>query len=129
MTTLLNSYIGTLKATNKKVESPPQSCSMCFNDNGECTQLTVGYVMDKQLGNTGGLGGVYGILYAIGYGEFLFIFIWAIRLTSCFVLTRTGLPFPEAQPWEKSFQYSAFTTFSGLTQELQKFVKGLSGGD
>ena len=76
---------GTLKATNKKVESPPQSCSMCFNDNGECTQLTVGYVMDKQLGNTGGLGGVYGILYAIGYGEFLLIFICAIRLTSCFV--------------------------------------------
>lgn len=76
---------GTLKATNKKVESPPQSCSMCFNDRGECTQLTVGYVMDKQLGNTGGLGGVYGILYAIGYGEFLLIFICAIRLTSCFV--------------------------------------------
>ena len=48
---------------------------MCFNDNGECTQLTVGYVMDKTLGNTGGLGGVYGILYAIGYGESLFIFI------------------------------------------------------
>jgi len=46
-----------------------------------------------------------------------------------FYLPRTGLPFPEAQPWEKSFQYSAFTTFSGLTQELQKFVKGLSGGD
>ena len=103
---------------------------MCFNDNGECTQLTVGYVMDKTLGNTGGLGGVYGILYAIGYGEFLLIFIWAIRLTDgVFCLTRTGLPFPEAQPWEKSFQYSAFTTFSGLTQELQKFVKGLSGGN
>jgi len=79
LTTLLNSYIGTLKATNKKVESPPQSCSMCFNDNGECTQLTVGYVMDKQLGNTGGLGGVYGILYAIGYGEFILIFIWTNR--------------------------------------------------
>ena len=41
---------------------------MRFNERGECTQLTVGYVMDKQLGNTGGLGGVYGILYAIGYG-------------------------------------------------------------
>jgi hypothetical protein len=46
-----------------------------------------------------------------------------------FCLPRTGLPFPEAQPWEKSFQYSAFTTFSGLTQELQKFVKGLGGSD
>ena len=98
---------GTLPPTNKKVESPPQSCSMRFNENGECTQLTVGYVMDKQLGNTGGLGGVYGILYAIGY----------------------GLPFPEAQPWQKSVQYDLFQRFSGATQELQKFVKGLTGGN
>ena len=98
---------GTLPATNKKVESPPQSCSMRFNERGECTQLTVGYVMDKQLGNTGGLGGVYGILYAIGY----------------------GLPFPEAQPWQKSVQYDLFQRFSGATQELQKFVKGLTGGN
>ena len=97
---------GTLPATNKKVESPPQSCSMRFNERGECTQLTVGYVMDKQLGNTGGLGGVYGILYAIGY----------------------GLPFPEAQPWQKSVQYDLFQKVSGLTSELQKFVKSLGGG-
>ena len=41
---------------------------MLFNSAGEATQLTVGYVMDRQLGNTGGLGGVFGILYAIGYG-------------------------------------------------------------
>ena len=58
---------------------------MCFNDNGECTQLTVGYVMDKQLGNTGGLGGVYGILYAIGYGTFILIFVWTNILTACFI--------------------------------------------
>ena len=86
--------------------------------------------MDKQLGNTGGLGGVYGILYAIGYGEFLFYFhMGNLTDVGVFCLPRTGLPFPEAQPWEKSFQYSAFTTFSGLTQELQKFVKGLGGSD
>jgi hypothetical protein len=103
MTTLLNSYIGTLKATNKKVESPPQSCSMCFNDNGECTQLTVGYVMDKQLGNTGGLGGVYGILYAIGYGTFLFISIWANRLTTCFVYLVQDCRFPKRSPGRRAF--------------------------
>ena len=87
------------------MEAPPQACSMLFNDRGECTQLTVGYVMDKQIGNTGGLGGV-GILYAIGY----------------------GLPFPEAQPWQKSVQYDLFQKVSGLTSELQKFVKSLGGG-
>ena len=97
---------GTIPATGKKVEAPPQSCSMLFNEQGECTQLTVGYVMDKQIGNTGGLGGVFGILYAIGY----------------------GLPFPEAQPWQKSIQYELFTQVSGLTSQLQKFIKGISDG-
>jgi hypothetical protein len=84
-----------------------QASSMLFNEQGECTQLTVGYVMDKQIGNTGGLGGVFGILYAIGY----------------------GLPFPEAQPWNKSIQYSVFNQVGSLTTELQKFMKGISGGD
>lgn len=92
---------GSLEPTNKRVEAPPQACSMLFNEKGEATQLTVGYVMDRQLGNTGGLGGVFGILYAIGY----------------------GLPFPEAQPWQKSIQYDLFQKF----QKFQTFVKGLSG--
>ena len=95
---------GSLEPTGKKVEAPPQACSMLFNESGECTQLTVGYVMDKQIGNTGGLGGVFGILYAIGY----------------------GLPFPEAQPWQKSIQYDLFNKVSGAIAPIQKFVKGLS---
>ena len=97
---------GSLEPTNKRVEAPPQACSMLFNSAGEATQLTVGYVMDRQLGNTGGLGGVFGILYAIGY----------------------GLPFPEAQPWQKSIQYDLFQKVSGMISPIQKFVKGLSGG-
>ena len=35
----------------------------------------------------------------------------------------------EAQPWQKSVQYDLFQRFSGATQELQKFVKGLTGGN
>jgi hypothetical protein len=92
------SFAGTLPATGKRVESPPQACSMCFDASGRCTQLTVGYVMDKQLGNTGGLGAVFGLLYAIGY----------------------PLPFPEAQPWQKSWQYAAFQSGSGVLQNLSK---------
>ena len=64
-------------------------------------------VVSLRSGNTGGLGGVFGILYAIGY----------------------GLPFPEAQPWSKSFQYSVFNQVGSLSTELQKFMKGISGGD
>ena len=90
------SFAGSLPPSNKFVESPPQACSMCFNAAGECTQLTVGYVMDRQLGNTGGLGAVFGLLYAIGY----------------------PLPFPEAQPWTPSWQYRAFQAGSGVAQQL-----------
>jgi len=43
------------------VESPPQATSMTFNELGECTELTGGYIMDKNIGNTGGLGGVFGM--------------------------------------------------------------------
>ena len=93
-------FAKTLPATGKRVESPPQSCSMCFDEQGACTQLTVGYVMDRQLGNTGGLGAVFGILYAIGY----------------------PLPFPEAQPWSSSWQYTAFRTGSGVLQGLLKAI-------
>lgn len=55
-------------------------------------------VMDKTIGNSGGLGGVFGPLYAIG----------------------KGLPFPEAQPWKKSWQ---FTVFGWIGQIAQKFSK------
>jgi hypothetical protein len=44
--------------------------------------------MDKRIGNTGGVGGIFGIFYAIGY----------------------GLPFPEAKPWKMSKRYRIFNT-------------------
>ena len=54
--------------------------------------------MDRELGNTGGLGGIFGMLYAIG----------------------KSLPFPEAQPWKKSLKYKAFSFFGNLAQKFQK---------
>jgi len=99
-------FAGSIKPTGITVETPPQTSSMRFNEQGECTQMTVGYVLDKQLGNTGGLGGVFGILYAIG----------------------SGLPFPEAQPWAKSLRYSLFNKLGGFMTKLQGFLKGLGFG-
>ena len=84
-------------ATNKVVVNPPQACSLTFNKDGLVTRYTIGYVIDREVGNTGGLGGLYGILYAIG----------------------RGLPFPEAQPWQKSPQYTLFQGVGGLIQRLQ----------
>jgi hypothetical protein len=53
-------------ATGKAIRMPPQAQSMLFNEQGQCYTLTVGYAMDKRIGNTEGLGGVFGIVKAVG---------------------------------------------------------------
>ena len=45
-----------------------------------------------QLGNTGGLGGIFGLFYAIG----------------------SPLPFPEANPWKMSKRYRFFNWITTL---------------
>ena len=65
-----------MPATGKLVESPVQAQSVTFNERGEICKFTIGYVLDKDTGNTGGLGGVFGLFHAIGY----------------------SLPLPESQP-------------------------------
>jgi len=86
------------KATGKKYINPPQACSLRFNKDGLVDQYTIGYVMDRRIGNTGGLGGVYGILHAIG----------------------KPFPFPEARPWKMSWQYSLFNKLGNFLQRFQK---------
>lgn len=72
--------------TKKIINCPPQVCSIKLDDNGKVLLYTGGYVMDKTIGNTGGLGGLFGILYSIG----------------------RPLPFPEANPPKKSWQLQMF---------------------
>ena len=78
--------------TGKELVNPPQACSLTFDEQGLVTKYTIGVVMDRQEGNTGGLGGLYGILYAIG----------------------KPLPFPEAQPWRMSKRYRLFQALGNL---------------
>lgn len=76
-----------IAATGKRIEMPPQAQSMLFNEKGECYTLTVGYCMDKRIGNTEGVGGVFGIVKAVG----------------------KALPFPEAKRlYTPSQRYEAF---------------------
>jgi len=56
------------KATGKRVVTPPQAISLTFNEKGQVLRYTGGYVMDRTLGNTGGMGGAFGPLYAVGKG-------------------------------------------------------------
>lgn len=80
-------------ATGRAVENPPQVCSLTVDHaTGLITRYTIGYVVDRAVGNTGGLGGLYGILYALG----------------------KPLPFPEAQPWKMSWQYGLFQKLGSL---------------
>lgn len=76
-----------LPPTGKAVRLPPQAQSMLFNEEGKCYTLTVGYAMDKRIGNTEGLGGVFGMVKAVG----------------------KPLPFPEGQRlYTPSLRYEAF---------------------
>jgi len=51
-------------ATGETWISPPEAVSYTFDDEGYCTRFTAGYVMDPSIGNTGGLGGLFGAAYA-----------------------------------------------------------------
>ena len=84
--------------TGKKLELPPQAFSMTFNEAGQVTLFPVGYVLDRTVGNTSGLGGA-------------FAFFWA---------TGRPLPFPECQPFKPSLPMRAL---SGL-QKLMDLLPG-----
>jgi len=84
--------------TGKMVVNPPQVCSITIDHStGLISKYTIGYVVDRTVGNTGGLGGLYGILYSLG----------------------RPLPFPEANPWQKSFQYDIFQKLGSLINKLK----------
>jgi len=91
-------FVPEKSGTGKMVVNPPQVCSLTIDHStGLVTKYTIGYVVDRTVGNTGGLGGLYGILYALG----------------------RPLPFPEANPWQKSVQYSLFQKIGGLIYKFQ----------
>jgi hypothetical protein len=66
--------------TNTYLEFPPQAFSMTFNEAGQLQFFNVGYVIDRTVGNTGGLGGAFGFFYGTG----------------------NPLPIPECKPYKPS---------------------------
>lgn len=85
-------------ATNIQVECPPQVNSLTFDEDGKVVKYTGGYVVDKTVGNSGGMGGLFGPLYAIG----------------------KGFPFPEAKPYTRSWQFRAFSFVGNLASKFRK---------
>ena len=55
-----------IAATGKTVVGAPEIMSLTFNTRGKCKRITAEYVVDATEGNTGGWGGIRGIMHAIG---------------------------------------------------------------
>lgn len=83
---------------NKKVQLPPQVYSFKFNEQGLIEELTVGYSVDRRQGDTGGVGGMFGLFLGVGQ----------------------GLPFPEGQPIKPSLRFRMFTKIGNV---ITKFTK------
>jgi hypothetical protein len=82
--------------TGRRLELPPQAFSMTFNETGLVTRLSIGYVIDRTVGNTGGLGGVFGHFYGIGH----------------------PLPIPECKPYKPSWQFSTLNWLRDKMEQL-----------
>lgn len=89
---------GKKEPTNKTVHLPPQMYSFLFDKEGLIRELTVGYAVDRRQGNTGGLGGMFGVFYGIGQ----------------------ALPFPEGKPYQLSRRFRLFTQVGNLVSKLTK---------
>ena len=81
-----------------RIEAPPQANSLRFNAQGKVKEYTIGYVIDRRIGNTGGLGGAFAFFYAVGQ----------------------ALPFPECQPYKKSFRFRFFNWIGRIGAWLNK---------
>lgn len=92
-------------ATNKRISLPPQCFSMSFDAQGKCYKLTGGYSVDRAVGDTEGLGGVFGIVHGLGLMKF---------------------PFPEGRPWKRSLMWEAFTLRIPQVIEDWKRVSAMS---
>ncbi|GLC56220.1 WD repeat-containing protein 91 [Pleodorina starrii] len=84
-----------IKPTGKVIEEPPQTASLTFNAAGQVEGYTMGYVMDRMVGNTNGLGGVFGLMWALG----------------------APLPAPEGHPWSPSLQLRLVNSGVWLLQD------------
>mmetsp|Transcript_28121 Transcript_28121/g.41533 ORF Transcript_28121/g.41533 Transcript_28121/m.41533 type:complete len:269 (-) Transcript_28121:21-827(-) len=89
---------GKKEPSNKTVVLPPQMYSFLFNEKGLIRELTVGYPVDRRQGNTGGLGGMFGVFYGVGQ----------------------ALPFPEGKPYQLSRRFRLFNKIGNFVSNLTK---------
>jgi len=84
-------------ATGKALVFPPEAYSLRFNEQGKVKEFTVGYPMDRRVGNTGGLGGAFGYFYGVG----------------------RPIPIPECKPYSPSWQFRFLRLVSRISKRFQ----------
>jgi hypothetical protein len=89
-------FVG-VKPTGKHLVLPPQSLHMDFNEDGKCTEFGF-YTVDRNQGNTGGLGGAFAFFYGVG----------------------RPLPFPEGKPYKPSLQRRMLEGVTGFANKFKK---------
>jgi len=83
--------------SGKEIVYPPQVHHLDFDEDGKVREYGF-YTADRRQGNTGGLGGAFGFMWAVG----------------------KPLPIPECQPYKKSFRFRMLSFVGGFLQKLQK---------
>lgn len=83
-------------APQKDLNFPPQVFHLDFNEQGQVKEFGF-YTVDRQYGNTGGLGGAFGFFYGVG----------------------KPLPFPECQPYKPSFRFRMVQLLGALAKRLR----------
>ena len=82
--------------TGQEIMYPPQVQHLDFNEQGLVTEYGF-YTADRRQGNTGGLGGAFGFMWAVG----------------------KPLPIPECQPYKPSLRFRMLSWFGRLAQKMQ----------
>jgi hypothetical protein len=76
---------------------PPQTFHIDFDEDGKMTEFGF-YTVDRNQGNTGGLGGAFAFFYGVG----------------------KPLPFPEGKPYKPSLRYGLLQKFGRFMSRFQK---------
>jgi len=87
-------FVG-VEATGKELVMPPQQFHLDFNEEGLVKEIGF-YTVDRQQGNTGGLGGAFGYFYGVG----------------------KPLPIPEAKPFKPSFRFRTLQFVGAMGKKL-----------
>lgn len=93
-------HVGTFmgaEPTGKEIVYPPQTFHLDFNDNGKVIEFGF-YTVDRNQGNTGGLGGAFGFMYGVG----------------------KPLPIPECQPYKRSKRFRLLVAIGELGKRLKR---------